>query len=138
MGGRFRSIMPSDLAAPGALAFESIPARGDQYARPGIKRELTRIFRRDGCHHCGSRGGPVIGDHMPPNKLALRGNGQLGAWLGEAPIIKQVGSGRVAWGRWQWAPHQGHSHSRKVGTSQHTGVVLGGSFARLQGSNLLF
>ena len=23
---------------------------------------------RDGCHHCGTRRGKVIGDHMPPNK----------------------------------------------------------------------
>jgi len=66
LGGRFRSLMPSNLTAPGALAFESIPARSDQYARPGIKRELTRIFRRDGCHHCGASG-PLVA---------------LAAWLG--------------------------------------------------------
>ena len=61
MGGRFRGLMPSDLAAPGALAFESIPARGGAYAQPGMKRELLRIFRRDGCHHCGAGGGVVVG-----------------------------------------------------------------------------
>lgn len=56
MGGRFSSLMPSDLSKPGALAFESIPARTDNseaYAQPSVKRELARIFRRDGCHHCG-------------------------------------------------------------------------------------
>jgi hypothetical protein len=56
MGGRFSSLMPSDLSKPGALAFESIPARADNseaYAQPSVKRELARIFRRDGCHHCG-------------------------------------------------------------------------------------
>lgn len=25
---------------------------------------------RDGCHHCGRRRGKVVGDHIPPNKLA--------------------------------------------------------------------
>jgi len=55
-GGRFGSLMPSDLAQPGALAFESIPAQGGDYATPGVKRELVRIFRRDGCHHCGGFG----------------------------------------------------------------------------------
>jgi hypothetical protein len=45
--------MPSDLASPGALAFESIPAHGEEYVRPAAKRELARFFRRDGCHHCG-------------------------------------------------------------------------------------
>ena len=24
---------------------------------------------RDGCHHCGTRRGEVIGDHMPPNRM---------------------------------------------------------------------
>jgi hypothetical protein len=61
MGGRFRSLMPSDLVAPGALSFESIPARSDQYARPMVKRELSRIFRRDGCHHCGALGWGCMG-----------------------------------------------------------------------------
>jgi hypothetical protein len=55
-GGRFSSLMPSDLAAPGALAFESLPAAGPDYAAPGARRELVRIFRRDGCHHCGAQG----------------------------------------------------------------------------------
>jgi hypothetical protein len=68
LGGRFSAVMPSDLAKPGARALESLPASADgAYAAPGAKRELARIFRRDGCHHCGTRKGPVIGDHMPPN-----------------------------------------------------------------------
>lgn len=48
--------MPSDISKPGALAFESIPARSDNseaYAQQSVKRELARIFSRDGCHHCG-------------------------------------------------------------------------------------
>lgn len=53
--------MPSDLSAPGALAFESIPAQGGEYAGPGAKRELARIFRRDGCHHCGEGAPPAAG-----------------------------------------------------------------------------
>lgn len=53
MGGRFSSLLPSDIAQPGALAFESIPAKGPEYADSSVKRELVRIFKRDGCHHCG-------------------------------------------------------------------------------------
>jgi hypothetical protein len=26
---------------------------------------------KDGCHHCGTKVGAVIGDHMPPNKVAF-------------------------------------------------------------------
>ncbi|KAF8065826.1 haloacid dehalogenase-like protein [Scenedesmus sp. PABB004] len=95
MGGRFSSLMPSDLARPGALAFESIPARpeaSEAYAKPSVKRELARIFRRDGCHHCGSRRGPVIGDHMPPNKLVGGRNkaDKLGGLLGDLPGVGKV------------------------------------------------
>ena len=71
MGGRFRSVMPSDLTRVGAVAVESMPTRGIEYASAGKRRELLRFFRRDGCHHCGTRRGEVIGDHMPPNKVAL-------------------------------------------------------------------
>lgn len=71
--------MPSDLVAPGALAFESIPARSEEYAKPGVKRELARIFRRDGCHHCGEGAGVVrVG----------------GKWLGEGEeAAKEQGEG---------------------------------------------
>ena len=68
VGGSFRSIMPSDLTKIGAIAKESMPAAGMQYAGEEKRRELLRMYRRDGCHHCGTRKGMVIGDHMPPNK----------------------------------------------------------------------
>eukprot|EP00877_Chromochloris_zofingiensis_P002503 jgi/Chrzof1/12253/Cz06g27090.t1 len=91
MGGRFSSLMPSDLSKPGSLAFESIPAKSDEYAQPSIKRELVRIFKRDGCHHCGATKGPVIGDHMPPNKVVYgKGEDRLAAWLAEQPVIGKV------------------------------------------------
>lgn len=39
----------------------------------------------------GSRKGPVIGDHMPPNKVVYsKGAGQLEAWFKELPVIRQV------------------------------------------------
>jgi hypothetical protein len=71
-GGSFRSVMPSDLVKPGAIARESIPAAGMQYATDEKRRELIRMFRRDGCHHCGTTKGAVVGDHMPPNKHVVQ------------------------------------------------------------------
>jgi hypothetical protein len=92
MGGRFRSILPSDVryvvrlhchvASPlplsharphppyvqGALARESLPAAGSAYATDIQRAELRLLFRRHGCHHCGKRFGPIIADHQPPNK----------------------------------------------------------------------
>ena len=52
MGGRFRSLLPSDLFKAGACARESLPApRGPDYASQISKEELKRIFRRwVGCH----------------------------------------------------------------------------------------
>lgn len=46
MGGRFRSVMPSDLARVGAIARESLPAAGVEYASEANRLELTRFFRR--------------------------------------------------------------------------------------------
>jgi len=67
-GGRFRSILPSDVRFVGALARESLPAAGSGYATDMQRVELRSIFRRHGCHHCGTRFGNVIADHQPPNK----------------------------------------------------------------------
>eukprot|EP00193_Tetraselmis_chui_P007693 CAMPEP_0177765350 /NCGR_PEP_ID=MMETSP0491_2-20121128/7947_1 /TAXON_ID=63592 /ORGANISM="Tetraselmis chuii, Strain PLY429" /LENGTH=261 /DNA_ID=CAMNT_0019281697 /DNA_START=41 /DNA_END=823 /DNA_ORIENTATION=+ len=70
LGGRFRNILPSNLAMPGAFASQSIFAKDASYCTPAQKNELIRAFRRDGCHTCGVRGGRrVIGDHQPPNKV---------------------------------------------------------------------
>ena len=46
MGGRFRSVMPSDLARVGAIARESMPAAGVEYASDRARRELFRYFKR--------------------------------------------------------------------------------------------
>uniref|UniRef100_A0A061S4S6 Uncharacterized protein n=1 Tax=Tetraselmis sp. GSL018 TaxID=582737 RepID=A0A061S4S6_9CHLO len=70
LGGRFRNVLPSHLARPGAFAFQSILAPGARYCTPAQKNELRRMFHRDGCHTCGTRRGKVIGDHQPPNKVA--------------------------------------------------------------------
>jgi hypothetical protein len=101
MGGRFRSVMPSDLTKVGALARESMPAAGMQYATDEKRRELARFFRRDGCHHCGTRHGPVVGDHMPPNKHvaeaadAARRRTRWG-WLGVTALQRSKAARRVA------------------------------------------
>ena len=70
LGGRFRTVMPSDLRYPGANAVASLPAAGEAYIGEAQRQELQRFFQRFGCHHCGSRFGRVVGDHMPPNKYA--------------------------------------------------------------------
>ena len=38
--------MPSDLFAPGAMAVESLPSPGSQYASEVSRGELARLFRR--------------------------------------------------------------------------------------------
>ena len=48
LGGRFRSLLPSDLFWPGAMAMESLPAPSAQYAASEHRGELYRLFRRRG------------------------------------------------------------------------------------------
>lgn len=38
----------------------------------------------------GSRKAPVIGDHMPPNKLLQGSKDQMSKWVGELPVIGKV------------------------------------------------
>lgn len=48
----------------------AVPAGRGVGPRPNLT-PLPRMLPapgRDGCHHCGTRKGIVIGDHMPPNK----------------------------------------------------------------------
>ncbi|PRW59668.1 pfkB family carbohydrate kinase [Chlorella sorokiniana] len=90
MGGRFRSVMPSDLAKVGAIARESLPATHAEYATDASRVELARYFRRDGCHHCGTRRGKVIGDHMPPNKYVKQYIASAKRTLLSNPYLRQM------------------------------------------------
>lgn len=87
MGGSFRTIMPSDLSKVGAAARSSVPAAGVEYAPVGKKIELLQHFRKDGCHHCGTRNGRVIGDHMPPNYHVKLQQAKSGWWVRQ-PLVK--------------------------------------------------
>jgi len=104
MGGRYRTLLPSDLVRPGACAVESLPAPGSAYAQGTSKGELVRLFRRDGCHHCGSRRGRVVGDHIPPNKDVYGVGGSTAAtaaaavtqFLGSSPTGRAVAAAASA------------------------------------------
>lgn len=49
MGGKFRNLMPSDLFKAGAMARESLPALGKQYAVERQRGELKLMMRRCAC-----------------------------------------------------------------------------------------
>ena len=87
--GRLGRILPSDVSRVGANAKRSIAARGSDYASDAQKRTLQRWFTRDGCHHCGSARGKVIGDHMPPNKTAF-GSGARAAANRRASTLRRI------------------------------------------------
>lgn len=69
--GSFSKAMPSDVAKIGANAVKSIKANGSNYANEAQKAVLQKFMRQYGCHHCGKKTLKVIGDHMPPNKVAF-------------------------------------------------------------------
>ncbi|GAX72874.1 hypothetical protein CEUSTIGMA_g329.t1 [Chlamydomonas eustigma] len=68
-GGSFRRLLPSNLKAAGAHARTCVPVSAGDHANDSQKGLLISIYQRDGCHHCGSKRGIVIGDHIPPTKL---------------------------------------------------------------------
>ncbi|GMH37679.1 hypothetical protein BSKO_05552 [Bryopsis sp. KO-2023] len=67
LGGRFRTVMPSDVKFPGAFANKSIVVKGPK-AGEYQRKENQLNFKQSGCHHCGTRFGRIIADHQPPNK----------------------------------------------------------------------
>ena len=74
-GGRFNRVMPSDLWHKGSLASVergSIKTNGPEYARGTHRTLLQRMFKSLGCHHCGSKAGSVVADHIPPTALLHR------------------------------------------------------------------
>ncbi|GLI66001.1 hypothetical protein VaNZ11_009612 [Volvox africanus] len=46
-----------------------LPTSSADYSTATEKAQLSVLFGRDGCHHCGTRSNGVIGDHMPPYKV---------------------------------------------------------------------
>ncbi len=87
LGGRFRSVLPSNLTKPGAFArrHASLQASGNDYItstqRSGARASgfigLNDYGFKYGCHTCGTKWvTSFIGDHMPPNKYASQGQQQ--------------------------------------------------------------
>ena len=70
LGGRFSSVLPSNVLHPGAFAREWILARIGQPATEYERRVIQELGRRHGCHSCGRRNvSTFYSDHQPPNKL---------------------------------------------------------------------
>mmetsp|Transcript_31584 Transcript_31584/g.53065 ORF Transcript_31584/g.53065 Transcript_31584/m.53065 type:complete len:283 (-) Transcript_31584:394-1242(-) len=93
LGGRVQSLLPSDLGRVGAHARASLPANGASYADQTQRAKLQQLFKKFGCHHCGTRRGTVIGDHMPPNRIAHGSTSEIAArssswwaWLRRPPL----------------------------------------------------
>jgi hypothetical protein len=55
-----------------AAAREGLLAGAGEQQEACNQHTLAVASCRDGCHHCGTRRGRVIGDHIPPNRL-IRG-----------------------------------------------------------------
>ncbi len=52
----FRRLLPSHLAKPGAFGRMAVPTGPTEYATAAEKGQLSVLFGRDGCHHCGEGG----------------------------------------------------------------------------------
>ncbi|KAG1657284.1 hypothetical protein FOA52_005479 [Chlamydomonas sp. UWO 241] len=147
LGGSFARAMPSDLRHPGAFACGSVPAAGAGYASEAQRLQLGQMMRRDGCHSCGTRSGPIIGDHQPPNKTikllraqqsaggAARADGaglppplqQLGEWLGG---IAAWGARGVGGAPPALLPRQAY-YPQCVGCSRRQGALMSGEGRQL-------
>jgi hypothetical protein len=74
LGGRFRSVLASDLCYLGAYARRefSLPATLD-YATAAERMKIQIFGKRQGCHSCGTRKSETfIADHQPPIAIVKR------------------------------------------------------------------
>eukprot|EP01135_Chromosphaera_perkinsii_P009032 Nk52_evm50s1569 gene=Nk52_evmTU50s1569 len=73
--GRFSSLAPSNVFFPGAFAnrkMASLPSYElREYATSHERVKIQKFGKTYGCHSCGTKKGPFIADHQPPNKQAL-------------------------------------------------------------------
>jgi len=75
LGGRFKSVLASDILKPGAFARESIDA-SKTYATTSERESIAKLGKKYGCHTCGqSRKATLIprdfhADHQPPLTVA--------------------------------------------------------------------
>lgn len=74
-GGKFSSVLPSNILRPGSFARHPIPVNTASYASSGQKKFMQEIGRRHGCHTCGrKRVDKFVADHQPPSKLVQDSN----------------------------------------------------------------
>ncbi|OQR96825.1 hypothetical protein THRCLA_21978 [Thraustotheca clavata] len=78
LGGRFRSLAPSDFRHPGAFAYakRSLPAT-IEYADVNARAVIQSFGRLYGCHTCGTKTSKYHADHMPPVLVAKAENTRL-------------------------------------------------------------
>ncbi|MES1908071.1 MAG: hypothetical protein MHM6MM_001077 [Cercozoa sp. M6MM] len=76
-GAKFKlsKFLPSDLFKEGAFGRRewSVPTsvgNGHNFLSGKTRVFLQTILHRRGCHHCGKKGGRLIGDHIPPRSIA--------------------------------------------------------------------
>ena len=71
LGGKFNSMLPSNLMFPGAFAVEWVPAlKESEFATSGERVVLNSMGQKHGCHSCGKRKWThFVGDHQPPSKI---------------------------------------------------------------------
>eukprot|EP00640_Fibrocapsa_japonica_P003819 CAMPEP_0113952168 /NCGR_PEP_ID=MMETSP1339-20121228/90064_1 /TAXON_ID=94617 /ORGANISM="Fibrocapsa japonica" /LENGTH=356 /DNA_ID=CAMNT_0000960719 /DNA_START=51 /DNA_END=1121 /DNA_ORIENTATION=- /assembly_acc=CAM_ASM_000762 len=92
LGGRFYSVLPSEIRSPGAFRRPgpsgSLPATL-RYAGGGERAALEALGRNLGCHTCGTtRPRAWVADHMPPIKHAEAANKRFWRrWTGR--LVKQ-------------------------------------------------
>lgn len=111
LGGRFWAIAPSSYTAPGSYAYfrDSLPAT-EKFATSSQSAELGKIFKRRGCHTCGTKTSEtVIGDHMPPRSIgALQKNPKYRFYAQcracssqQGGILASASRQSQGWGRWK-------------------------------------
>lgn len=70
-GGVLFSTKYAGNVAPGRFATPAgrLMAKGSEYATKTVRERILALMRQYGCHTCGTKIGPAVADHQPPNRF---------------------------------------------------------------------
>ncbi|ETV88953.1 hypothetical protein, variant [Aphanomyces astaci] len=90
LGGRFRSLAPSDFRHPGAFGHANISLPATlEYADGNARAVIQSFGRLYGCHTCGVRSAKFHADHQPPVMVAKAENERLWNRLIAGPVVQR-------------------------------------------------
>lgn len=113
----------------GNLTLLSIASSNHVWVCISVPTPSSLLPCRDGCHHCGTRSGPVIGDHIPPNVVAYGAGYKARLQVSRSPTAPSPQAKQALLKALKFVGEAAVTRLHlKVGWVQESGLVIGGGY----------